>query len=116
MSSAANPLGGSAIPAIRERSDRRRRRIQQAFRPSWAHLFGVTLHRTFADLRSNQLRVQGDLGPEHPGNRAILLGILRQPSERVLIQIRYARAECQAERLIRKPSLSCSRVTAASVL
>jgi hypothetical protein len=36
--------------------------------------------------------VPNDLGPEHPGNRAIPLGIRRQPIERVLLQIRHARA------------------------
>src|SRR6266853_1195310 len=53
------------------------------------------LHDRFAGLRSDQLRIQCDLGPEHPGNRAILLGVPRQSSERVLIQIRYAGAQCQ---------------------
>ena len=41
---------------------------------------------------SNQLRVQCNLRPEHPGNRTILLGILCQPSEGILIQIGHARA------------------------
>src|SRR6266478_9061695 len=53
------------------------------------------LHDRFAGLRSDQLRIQCDLGPEHPGDRAILLGVLRQSSEGVLIEIWYARAQGQ---------------------
>jgi hypothetical protein len=44
---------------------------------------------------SNQLRVQCDLGPQHPGHRVILFGVLRQTNERVLIQVRYTRAQRQ---------------------
>jgi hypothetical protein len=53
------------------------------------------LHRRLADPGSNQTRIQCDFGPKQHRNRAILLGVLRQPIERVLIQIQCARAQGQ---------------------
>src|SRR5882672_11859248 len=92
MSAAASLRSESMTPVIcapRCRRPRQTRSVCRSTREMSA------FHRKLADLRSNQLRVHGDLGQERPGNRAILLGVLGQSIERCLIQIRYARAQCQ---------------------
>jgi hypothetical protein len=62
--------------------------VQRSFYLCWSRAHSpIFVHTSFASSVIS--------GPENPRNRAILLGVLSQPNERVLIQIRHTRAQRQ---------------------